>query len=135
MKQDLPDPELKQLFTDLRRQDERRAPSFGSTCHTALERQSATPAGAPRFLRLAVPAALIVVAVVTSSLVIGRKNSGSQAALTLSFAIAEWQSPTDFLLRTPGDELMRTLPELRVTAPETLPSQPEQPTMQAKEKL
>ncbi|OLC35249.1 MAG: hypothetical protein AUH81_10560 [Candidatus Rokubacteria bacterium 13_1_40CM_4_69_5] len=46
-------------------------------------------------------AALALVAVV---------RPGGTRAVPVSLAAARWEAPTDFLLRTPGAELLRTLP-------------------------
>jgi hypothetical protein len=63
---------------------------------------------ARRRRRVAVLAAAAVAALVLFGVV---RPSGQRAAL-VDLAAAHWEAPTDFLLRTPAAELLRTLPTL-----------------------
>ncbi|HWO01810.1 MAG TPA: hypothetical protein VNS63_21325 [Blastocatellia bacterium] len=47
-----------------------------------------------------------------------RRQSPERAAALLSPLISQWQSPTGFLLKTPGDELLRTVPRIGESAVE-----------------
>ncbi|MEA2568309.1 MAG: hypothetical protein QOI24_310 [Acidobacteriota bacterium] len=60
---------------------------------------------------IATTAALLLVAIVAFTLRPGRVSfSASDRAAARS--VAEWHPPTDFLLRTPGSELLTTTPRI-----------------------
>src|SRR6476659_5864137 len=47
-----------------------------------------------------------------NSLLCGRAECAHKAADVSVASLAEWKAPTDFLLETPGRELLRTVPEI-----------------------
>jgi len=96
---------LKQAFEALRREDASSGPSFRATVAAARAR----PTGAPgrRVLGLAAVVAVVVAVVVLS---IRHDRDGSRPEVDL--AAVRWQAPTDFLLKLPGDELLRSVPQL-----------------------
>src|SRR5438552_1689187 len=83
----------------------------GRAALAAAARRGASPR--PPALRIAAAAAVIAALGVTVVLA-GRGRRG----IPIDLARARWQAPSDFLLRVPGAELLRTVPELgRVTLP------------------
>jgi hypothetical protein len=127
-----PEKQLKQLFAELRVRDQQRAPSFQATCQRAVERRPAPPS---LVLRLAISAPLFVVAACALIVVMGRTTNKSKAVLNAPFMISKWQSPTDFLLKMPGEDFLATVPQLPATTLETLSIGGEEPSVTSKEKL
>jgi len=107
---DRDDHDLRDRFRRLRREDVAGATPFRATL-AAAARRGASPR--PPALRIAAAAAVIAALGVTVVLA-GRGRRG----IPIDLARARWQAPSDFLLRVPGAELLRTVPELgRVTLP------------------
>jgi hypothetical protein len=91
---------LRELFARLKQEDRARTPSF-----RAPERRVVTR---PRWVpRLAIAAAIVLVA-----LVLARSDEPSPDRAVVDLGATTWRSPTDFLLATPGADLMRTVPAL-----------------------
>jgi len=101
------DPQLKQAFEALRREAAAGTPPFRATVAAARTRRAAAPGGR-RALRLAAAVILVVVGVVVVS--IRRHRDGVR--LEIDLATVRWQAPTDFLLTLPGDDLLRSVPQL-----------------------
>ncbi len=101
------DPHLKQAFEALRREAAAGTPPFRATVAAARTRRAAAPGGR-RALRLAAAVILVVVGVVVVS--IRRHRDGVR--LEIDLATVRWQAPTDFLLTLPGDDLLRSVPQL-----------------------
>jgi hypothetical protein len=101
------DHQLMKGFQALRREDAARTPAFRATVAAARARQPAAPGH--RALRLAAAAAAVAVgaAVLVST---WRERDGVR--LQIDLATVRWQAPTDFLLKLPGDELLRSVPQL-----------------------
>lgn len=102
MTHDPDDDDLRRLFAELRERDRRTIPGFEALVARALARHT------PRTVRAPLLAAAIAV------LVLG---AGFGGVLLLrrrapTVALASWQSPTAFLLRVPGDEILRTVPSV-----------------------
>jgi hypothetical protein len=94
------DEDLKRQFAGLRAHDRQRTPSFDAML-------AARPTIRHVPLRLAAAIALLVAAgTVTAVLVNGRATRFQPVAL------ASWQSPTAFLLQTPGTDLLSTVPSV-----------------------
>ena len=97
------DRDLRELFAGLRREDQAHAGEISSFLQRGTPRANrirgsvwvAVSAG------LAVTIAVVVMSIPRS----GRRNIGSP-----EISITEWKSSTDFLLRTPGLEVLRTIP-------------------------
>jgi hypothetical protein len=94
------DRDLHAVFTELRRQDASQVPEFAALIqHRGAERK-------PFPLReLAVAATCIVIV----ALVLARFRPRPSVAPVPS--LTEWTSPTDFLLQTPGRELLKSVPQ------------------------
>jgi len=100
------DHHLKQAFEALRREGSAGTPPFGTTVAAARARQTAAPRR--RGLGLAAVVVVAVAAVVVVST--GRNRTGGPLGIDL--ATVRWHAPTDFLLKLPGDELLRSVPQL-----------------------
>ena len=98
------DHHVKQAFEALRREDVAGTPPFPATIAAARARRTARP----RRRALGLAAAIVVVALVFIS--IRRERDGVRLAIDL--ATVRWRAPTDFLLNLPGDELLRSVPQL-----------------------
>jgi len=99
------DHQMRQRFEALRREDAAGGPSFQATVAAARARQAAAPGR--RALKLAA-VVVAVMAVVIDSTRRGRNGVG----LDIDLATVRWHAPTDFLLKLPGDELLRSVPQL-----------------------
>jgi hypothetical protein len=112
--------ELTRLFTEQRRADEAKAPSFRTLMARARadangrERGSKARAG-----RWAWRAAVTTAAVLALSTGLYLLLPGSEPRLASdASALANWKAPTDALLQTPGGELLGRLPVLLDTIPD-----------------
>ena len=171
MNQDWEEKKLKGLFHELRREDERLAPSFARDWEAALSRigKARHP---PRVFRVA--AATVMLIVLGSSVFILFRQPARQPAPTgapaeeapVSVAssthqspppplvplfkapgkvlpravrrqssarprqsavfISQWRSPTDFLLKSPGEQLLKTVPRPGESVREIKASMPDQ---------
>lgn len=114
------DDALRGRFAVLRREEEEHVPEFASLWRGRVR----APRGKARWVVAAACALIVVVAVLWS-------RSGKRGPEEVSVAsITEWKAPTDFLLETPGRELLRTVPEIgewrgytAATIPQTRPAQ------------
>jgi hypothetical protein len=93
------DRELRELFSRLKREDRARVPSYRTPVATV----------APHWRPVA---RLAVAAIVLIALVLGRPDQTPPniARQLVDLGSATWESPTDFLLITPGSELLRSVP-------------------------
>jgi hypothetical protein len=99
------DRDLRDRFAHLRAEDRAGVPAFRAP--SAAARWSWSP-------RLVVAAAIVLIA-----LVLARPDATPpRLAHEVDLGAAAWRSPTDFLLVTPGRELLRSVPTLG--SPETL---------------
>ncbi len=99
--------DIKELFLALRQEDERVAPSFAAQWTTALA-QTGTARRASRAVRV-VAATTALVAGLGVSVVILRHAARPPAG---AIPIFQWRSPTGFLLTSPGELLLATVPHL-----------------------
>jgi hypothetical protein len=99
------DHDLRKSFAALRREDAAGIPLFQATVAAARARQAAAP-GRPALWLAAVLVAVVAVVVVLT----WRERVG--ARLEMDLATVRWHAPTDFLLKLPGDELLRSVPQL-----------------------
>jgi len=110
---------LRERFASLRREEESGATSF----ERVLEGRP--PAAQPR-RRMAVPAFAGIVLLAGLALVVGqvwqlrRGVAPGETALPL----ASWSEPTAFLLRTPGSDLLSTVPAFARETPAVGPDAP-----------
>lgn len=97
------DQDLRERFAALRSEEAAEAPEFvllGSGAVHSRPRRSG-------YIRVTVAAGVVLIAVLIALRLTPRKpepNTTSVASLT------EWKAPTDFLLETPGRELLETVP-------------------------
>ncbi len=96
------DRELREMFARLRRQDHARVPPFRLPAARPV-----SPWAMP--MKVAAAAAVILVAVVLAIPDSGERQPPVQL---VDLGDAAWHSPTDFLLITPGSELLRTMPPI-----------------------
>ena len=95
--------EIRRRFAQLRESDRVGAPSFAQTYARARSRRTS---GALRVSTLLIGAAATI-------LIAGVWQANSRSHLpSTATAIATWRAPTDVLLRTPGSELLGTMPAL-----------------------
>jgi hypothetical protein len=98
-----PDDALRTRFTALRREEAEHTPQFA-----ALWRRKAVPP-VRRWRWFVATACLLIVAAVFAAAVFSVRSERRQRNNTVA-SITEWKAPTDFLLETPGRELLRTVP-------------------------
>lgn len=99
------DRRLREGFASLRREEQARA----SPLDRVLARR-------PRARRIvAAPALAVAVAVAAVAVIIGQALESRRPDPGMS--LAEWTEPTAFLLRTPGGDLLTTVPEFARTPP------------------
>lgn len=110
MTHDLDDGDLRERFRILRDHVERAAPSFQRPAHRPSRLRKA-----PTWAAAAVLATLVIVAVWVAV----RSDSPSTQSL-VALDATWWVAPTDFLLTTPGADLLRSVPSIgvEVSAPE-----------------
>ncbi|HVT58182.1 MAG TPA: hypothetical protein VHR45_07260 [Thermoanaerobaculia bacterium] len=130
------DPRLREMFGVLRREEEQAGPSFDRLRAAAARRQHRAGerghGGRSPVVRIAAitasaAAALIAVTWLVVDAPLGGKPRGAPASPPFSAGpaptISTWQPATDFLLRTPGRELLtispafRPLPSIGLEAP------------------
>ncbi len=113
MNQDREEKKIKELFDELKRQDERRVPSFARLWAAAVARSESVPHRNVR-LRFAVAfaALALIVVVLANFLKQPTTPSASTKRAELAASISQWQSPTDFLLVPVDRQLLKTLPRL-----------------------
>lgn len=92
--------DLKARFAEMRRQEASEAPKFA-----ALIRRGATRRRPFRHGKLAIAAACVLVI----AFLLARFRPRPAAAPVPS--LTEWKSPTDFLLQTPGRDLLYSVPQ------------------------
>ena len=100
--------EIRQRFAQLREDDRESAPGFAQIYRRGRARQRL--GAMPRLRPFVVGAAA---AVVIAAVWVAKTRSFSHYTATPTIAtIAAWRAPTDVLLRTPGSELLGTMPTL-----------------------
>ena len=123
------DRELARLFEAQRQADEAAAPAF----REVLARTRARRAPLEGLIwrpALAVAAVVVVAAVLTLHRPARpvpptnrtRARTPESALPAAAVALAAWRAPTDFLLETPGADLLTRVPALVHPAPETTPA-------------
>jgi len=104
------DRELRERFAALRRQDQERAGEYATFLRRAPRRATSTRATSTRAWAASGATVSLVLALFAAWLFVGRSariaSGGRQASIT------EWKSSTDFLLRTPGEEVLRNVPRI-----------------------
>ena len=107
------DEKLSQLFRDARRADEARVPGF----ERVLSRTRTPRLGVKPLVSFALAAVVLIAG--ATAVVRERQQREEQALAELEkpVALMQWQSPTDFLLDTPGHELRDSLPQIGMHVP------------------
>ena len=99
------DDDLRDHFAKLRDEDQARAGEF----YSFLRRTRPRPIGArlPAWIAVGAGLTVMIVAVVMSV-----EPSGHRAPQGPQPSITEWKSSTDFLLQSPGREILRSVPRI-----------------------
>lgn len=108
MNDDREERELRDLFARQRADESERTPSFAATLAAGRFRDRRV--GVRRAMWLAGAAA--VAAIVVAMVMMPGRAGDERTRMTTELSSVEWRSPTDFLLETPGAELMRTTPRI-----------------------
>jgi hypothetical protein len=106
---------LRGLFHRLAEREAASAPSFARVLGRAR------PPRRGGLFRLGLPAAAIAVFVLLAVLLPRAPKApapGAAAGPAGAPSLAEWRSPTDFLLRTPASELLESVPPIPETVPD-----------------
>lgn len=98
--------ELYERFERLRREDAAGGPSFRATLAEAQRRRARRGFSVLRVAAAAVGVATVVAAAVVVHLRLGPSDPRVDLAAT------RWRGPTDYLLRLPGADYLRTVPRL-----------------------
>jgi hypothetical protein len=98
----LPDDMLRRRFAALRREEDQQAPEFATLWRSRARAQRRQA----RWFAAAAWALIALLAFLWIRSVQRRPDDKTVASIT------EWKAPTDFLLETPGRELLRTVPEI-----------------------
>lgn len=118
-----PDRELARLFSEVRRADEASAPPFAHVLERATAGRAAR--SRPALFRFAALAAVFAAAALAAALL--RRPAPETAGRQRPVTLAQWKSPTDWLLRTPGSELLTALPTLPASVPSYALPHPRKP--------
>jgi hypothetical protein len=109
------DEDLRARFAALRREEEALAPEFALSLPGAAQRRRRSVGR-----RIAFAASLVAVMAVVLVLRFAQKVHPERGQAVAS--LTEWKAPTDFLLETPGRELLRTVPAIGVWHDYTQPT-------------
>jgi hypothetical protein len=108
------DEAFRRAFNSLRTEDARQAPSFDAIVHNR-----ALPV---RPLRLGFTVSALTVVLLIVALGVSYRHATSTHYGRSPFILA-WRAPTDFLLDTPGSQLMREVPQIgNALVPDLTPS-------------
>ncbi len=124
MKRELPDSDIARLLEERRLSDEASAPAFQVLLTRARARSLSAPA-ARRSGRRLLAAAAMTIALFVAVVLLRRSPAVREPGLPAAVAtLAEWKSPTDSLLHTPGAELLAETPVLVSRVPEAAAAAP-----------
>jgi hypothetical protein len=101
------DHDVRELFARLKQEDGAHTPPFRKPMRTEANRRSWSPG-------LAAAAVIALIALVLTRPDAPPLHSSRQL---VDLRVSTWRSPTDFLLVTPGSELMRTVPAVGLPRP------------------
>lgn len=105
---DLRDDDLRKRFAALRREEGAKVPEFALPSRAAAPRVRWRPVD--KFIGVAV-CLLTIAGVGTLWLHLASQRRGTELGKPVA-SITDWKGPTDFLLETPGRELLRTVPAI-----------------------
>lgn len=111
------DRDLREQFHALRREAGAGTPEFGFTVTAVARRRQRARRLRRRVSVIAAAAALVLVLFAVR----GPRGPDGKRAVLVSLPARRWEAPTDFLLRTPGAELLRTIPTFITTEGRPLP--------------
>jgi hypothetical protein len=114
------DSEIRQRFAQLREADRESAPSFAQIYGRGRARRKLAAMPRVRPLLIGAAAAAVFAAIWLAK---ARSFSRSTTAPTIA-TITTWRAPTDILLRTPGSELLGTMPALGASVLDKMISTP-----------
>jgi hypothetical protein len=114
------DPDLREIFAGLRREDECAAPPFQRLWRAGARRDAMAPPVRTRWILATAGIAGIAAVVLTLSRGTPRVNVPDESTVSLS----TWRPPTDFLLQTPGRDLLATVPRLGMLTAPTVKKEP-----------
>jgi len=111
------DRDLRENFDALRREDAGSSPAFDPMWDRAARRHASR-----RFTAASRQALWAAAGAVFLAAILYRAASPPPETVSedVARAFAEWKAPTDFLLRTPGRELLETVPRVGVVLPSGL---------------
>jgi hypothetical protein len=101
------DPDIRKRFAALRDEDRSRAPAFEEVLRRGPRQPHISPA-------LAAAACLVVGAAIVAVLHTAHEPTASTPGGAVA-TLALWRAPTDFLLDTPGRELLYAVPRIGET--------------------
>lgn len=104
MSHDDHDADLREYFAALRREERRAAPPFHVPAWVRRSR--------PRRTLPVAASAVLVGGAAALLLWVGARGRPTESTLSGSLTAAAWISPTDFLLETPGRDLLRVVPDV-----------------------
>ncbi len=99
------DPEIRQRFAALRDEESKRVPAF----EHVLRRTRSTPTLSLRAVAGSVCA--VVVLAIVAALAVPQLRAPRPPDADVP-SLAQWRAPTDFLLNTPGQELLQGFPRI-----------------------
>ncbi len=99
------DDDLRQAFTALRRADAAHTPSFSDV-------MAGGRAAAPGRRLIPLLGGALAAACVVASIVVGVQARRAPYPPPALASMETWTAPTDFLLRTPGSEVLGTVPRI-----------------------
>ena len=113
MKPELDEVTIRELFQQLKQTDKQRSPSFGRLWAEANGRvQPETPSRLPERLVLTCTTllALSVIFFTLRSEIEGERQT--RDLIQLSSTVTQWKAPTDVLMTSSGEQLLREIPSL-----------------------
>jgi hypothetical protein len=114
---------IRSLFQEMKEEDERNAPSFAHDWRVALSWRESAPACCVAW-RLVASVATVLIFLGAVSWMFFRQSTGREASIEIArsvlstrdagaaILISQWRSPTESLLRTPGEHLVKRVPRL-----------------------
>ena len=106
---DFRDADLRDRFGALRMEEEARAPKFAALSAPQPRHRSQRSTFVGRLIATAACLAMVAAAVFWLPLI--HKNYHHSSGQPVA-SLTQWKAPTDFLLETPGRELLRTVPAI-----------------------
>ena len=100
------DRDLREAFAQLRESERGAIPPFRVTTRA--------PRSAPR---LAFAALVLILTIAGGLFVVRRTREPQRSVPPADVTLSTWRAPTDFLLQTPGRELLSTTPRLQPQTP------------------